>query len=237
MKAIFWKEFKGYFNSPIAYVLIGLLTIVSSFFFYVINLTSGYGDTNWIFSFELYLFVISIFVSVITMKTLSEERKSGTEVMLITSPQSITSIVVGKYLGALGIFLVMVIMTLVYPIVTIAFGASSSAITISGYIGFILLGSTFVSIGIFASSLTENQIISVIISFASMFIMWLMGVLAPSIGGNLSKILSSISLTSRYNDFSRGIISLGSVVYYLSFIAVFLFLTVRVIEKRRWSQG
>lgn len=237
MRAIFEKEFKSYFYSPIAYVLIGFLTVLSSVLFYMINLSSGFGDINWIFSFWLYLIIIMIFVSIITMKSLAEERKNGTEVLLISSPQSIGSIVVGKYFAALSVFLIMVVATFVYPIVTLAFGAQMTTITISGYIGFIFLGATFISIGIFASSLTENQIISAVISFVCMLLMWLMGELAPYFGGIISKILSSISLTSRYSDFGRGIISLSSVVYYISFSAVFLFLTVRVIEKRRWSQG
>lgn len=237
MAAIYWKEIKSYFYSPIAYVLIGLLTVVSSLLFYVINLTQGYGDTNWIFTFWIYLIVMMIFISVITMKSLADERKNGTEVLLISSPQSITSIVVGKYLAAFTVFLCMVCLTLVYPIVTSAFGGFVTTVTLSGYVGYILLGGTFVAIGIFASSLTENQIISVIISFVGMLLMWLLGMLATSFGGILSKIFSAISLTSRYDDFGKGIISLDSVVYYLSFIAVFLFLTIRVIEKRRWSQG
>lgn len=237
MSAIFWKEMKSYFYSPIAYVLIGLLTIASSILFYVINLLSGTGDVGWIFANGLFIFVMIIFISILTMKILAEDRKNGTEVLLITSPQSIASIVIGKYLASLSVFLVLVCITFIYPIVAVAFGGQITPVTISGYIGFILIGAAFVSIGVFASSLSENQIISVIISFVIMLIMWLIGAVGTAFGGTLSKILGWISLTTKYDDFNKGVISLSAVIYYLSFIAVFLFITIRVIEKRRWSQG
>lgn len=237
MSAIFLKEIKSYFYSPIAYVLIGLLTIASSILFYAINLVNLVGDIGWIFANGLFIFVMIIFISILTMKILAEDRKNGTEVLLITSPQSIASIVIGKYFASLSVFLIMVCMTFVYPIVISIFGGHITAVTITGYIGFILIGAAFVSIGVFASSLSENQIISVIISFVIMLVMWLIGAVGPVFGGTLSKILGWLSLTSRYDEFNQGILGLSTVVYYLSFIAVFLFLTIRVIEKRRWSQG
>lgn len=234
MPAIFWKEVKSYFYSPMAYILIGLFVLLTSIFFYpnLLYAQGAFTDTLSTMGFIL-LFI----VPVLTMRILAEDRKNGTEVLLITSPASITSIVVGKYLAALFVFLIMTVLTFVFPIVQLAFGATFTVQLIGGYIGFILLGATFIAIGVFASSLTENQVVAVVISFVSLLIMWLSGSLSSVFGGIIAKILNWFSLSTRYEDFSNGILSLSPVVYYLSFITVFLFLTTRVIEKRRWSQG
>jgi len=235
MFAIFKKEFKSYFNSPTAYVLIGLFVLISSILFFYINLTSQLAEFSYNLNFMS--IVLIIMIPILTMKILADERKSGTEVLLITSPTSITSIVVGKYLAALVVFLIMTTLTFIYPIILFAFGKPAIAPLIGGYVGFILLGASFIAFGIFASSLTESQIIAAIVSVVGLLVMWLLQYIAPSLGGIWSKILSWFSLFSRTEDFYTGILSLAPVVYYLSFSAVFVFLTTRVIEKRRWSKG
>ncbi len=234
MKAIFWKEVKSYFYSPMAYILIGLFLLLTSLFFNQ-YLQVGYGDFNGILS--LMGFILIVIVPILTMRILAEDRKNGTEVLLITSPSSITSIVIGKFLAVYFVFLVMTVLTFIFPITQLAFGAKFTSQLVGGYIGFLLLGATYIAIGIFASSLTENQVVAVIISYASLLIMWLADGLSSAVGGIGAKVLSWISILSRYEDFNRGILGLSPVIYYLSFVAVFLFLTVRVIEKRRWSQG
>lgn len=234
MAAIFWKEVKSYFYSPMAYILIGLFMLLTSIFF-LPNLLYGVGSfTNGLSNMG---FILLFIVPVLTMRLLAEDRKSGTEVLLITSPASITSMVAGKYLAACFVFLIMTVLSFIYPIVLFAFGATFTVDLIGAYIGFILLGMTYIAVGVFASSLTESQVVAVIISYVSLLLMWLSDSLASMVGGFASKILSWFSLLSRYEDFTRGILGLSPVVYYLSFIAVFLFFTVRVIEKRRWSQG
>jgi ABC-2 type transport system permease protein len=234
MAAIFWKEVKSYFYSPMAYILIGLFLLLTSIFFYP-NLL--YSQGSFTSTLSTMGFILLFIVPVLTMRILAEDRKNGTEVLLVTSPASITSIVVGKYLASLFVFLVITVLTFVFPIVQLAFGATFEAQLVGGYVGFILLGATFISIGVFASSLTENQVVAVVISFVTLLIMWLSGSLSSVAGGFMSKVLNWFSLSTRYEDFNNGILSLSPVVYYLSFIAVFLFLTIRVIEKRRWSQG
>ncbi len=234
MSAIFWKEVKSYFYSPMAYILIGLFILLTSIFFYP-NLIYSSGDFNSTLS--TMGFILLFIIPVLTMKILAEDRKNGTEVLLITSPASITSMVVGKFFAVCFVFLIMTALTFLYPIILMAFGGTFTVQLLGGYIGFILLGATFISIGVFASSLTENQVVAVVISFVSLLIMWLSSSLASMVGGFASKVLGWFSLMSRYEDFNRGIFGLSPVVYYLSFMAVFLFLTIRVIEKRRWSQG
>lgn len=234
MLAIFIKEVKSYFYSPIAYILIGLFTLLTSIFFWP-NLIYQYADFNGVLS--TMGFILLFIVPILTMKILAEDRKNGTEVLLLTSPVSLTSIVIGKYLASLFVFLVMTGITLIYPMVLLAYGGPFTAQLVGGYVGFILLGASFISVGVFASSLTENQVIAVVIAFVSLLIMWVAGSLVGIIGGFASKVLGWFSLISRYEDFNRGILGLSPIIYYLSFIAVFIFLTIRVIEKRRWSQG
>ena len=234
MFPIFKKEFKSYFSSPIAYVMIGLFIFISSVIFYL-NLASSTAEYN--FNLNYMALILVLIVPILTMKVLADERKSGTEVLLITSPASLTSIVVGKYLAAFAVFLVMTCITFIYPIILAVLGEPSVSEIIGGYVGFILLGAAFIAFGVFASSLTESQIISAIVSVVGLLFMWLLQGIAPSFGGIWSKILNWFSLYARTEDFFAGILSLGPVVYYLSFSAVFVFLTIRVIEKRRWSKG
>lgn len=235
MAAIFWKEVKSYFYSPIAYVLIGLFIVLTSIFFTFGNLMSGNGD----FSSNLgnvIVFLVFI-IPILTMKIMAEDRKNGTEVLLITSPASISSIVIGKFLASYFVFVVLTVITFIYPIVLLAFGGQLTPAVIGSYIGFLLIGAAFISVGVFASSLTESQVIAAIIGVVSLFVMFIAGQISSSIGGIISKVLSWFSLLTRYEDFSKGVLSLSPVIYYLSFVAVFLFLTIRVVEKRRWSQG
>jgi len=157
--------------------------------------------------------------------------------LLITAPVSLTSVVVGKFLAAFSIFMVMTALTLIYQIILFSFGHPAIEQLIGGYIGFILLGGAFISLGIFTSSLVESQIVAAITGIISLVIMALMQYLSGYVGGISAQILNWFSLLSRYNDFNRGILDLSAIVYYLSFISVFLFLTIRVVEKRRWSQG
>lgn len=234
MFPIFKKEFKSYFSSPIAYVMIGLFIFISSVIFYL-NLASATAEYN--FNLNYMALILVLIVPILTMKVLADERKSGTEVLLITSPASLTSIVVGKYLAAFAVFLIMTCITFIYPIILAVLGEPSVSEIIGGYVGFILLGAAFIAFGVFASSLTESQIISAIVSVVGLLFMWLLQGIAPSLGGMWSKILNWFSLYARTEDFFGGILSLGPVVYYLSFSAVFVFLTIRVIEKRRWSKG
>lgn len=220
-----------------AYILIGLFMVLTSIFFYP-NLEYGmYGYADFNNTLSVMGYILLFIVPLLTMRILAEDRKNGTEVLLITSPSSITSIVLGKYFGVCLVFFVMIVLSFVYPIVLMAFGGAFTVKIIGGYIGFILLGMTFISVGVFTSSLTENQVVAAVISYVALFIMWIAESLGTVMGGITSKILGWISLLSRYSDFNRGILGLGPIVYYLSFIAVLLFLTVRVIEKRRWSQG
>jgi ABC-2 type transport system permease protein len=234
MNAIYKKELRTYFNSPVAYVVIGLFLLLTSIFF-IPNLSYQYGIFNDNLSTMGYLLVF--LVPILTMRLISEDRKSGTDVLLITSPVKLIDIVFGKYLAALSVFLIMTALTLIYPMVLAIFGAPFTAELIGGYIGFVLLGASFIAVGIFTSSITENQIIAAVVGIVSLLIMWLADSIAELVSGFGATVLNWFSLLSRYESFSKGILALGPIVYYLTFIAVFLFATIMVIEKRRWSRG
>lgn len=235
MFAIYKRELKSYFFSPIAYALIGLFILLSSIFFLLINLGSQYADFSG--NLSTMGFLLLFIVPILTMKILAEERKNGTEVLLVTSPASVTDIVVGKFLATFTVFLVMTAITFIYPIILAIFGKPPFAQLVGAYIGFILLGASFIAVGVFSSSVTENQVVAAIVGFVSLIIMWLMDSIAGYVGGIPAKVLSWLSLLSRYNDFYQGILNLSPIIYYLSFTAVFIFLTIQVIERRRWSQG
>jgi ABC-2 type transport system permease protein len=234
MRAIFWKEVKSYFYSPVAYVLIGMFTLISSIFFWP-NLLSMSGEFNNNLATMGYILIF--LVPILTMRILAEDRKNGTEVLLLTSPVNLAGIVLGKYFAAVFVFLIMVLVSFIYPIILCAFGASITPQLVGGYIGFILLGASFISVGVFASALSENQVIAAIVSFVGLLIMWIADGIGGMVGGFMAKILYWFSLLSRYDDFNRGVLNLSAIVYYLSFIGIFIFLTIMIIERRRWSRG
>lgn len=228
------KEISTYFKSPIAYVLIGLFMLMISILFYT-PFSVGSGDFMPVL--ENMGFFLIFLVPIMTMRILAEDRKNGTEVLLLTSPTSLTKIVVGKFLAMYFVFMVITILSMIYPMIILAFGGLLTVQLVGGYIGFMLLGASFVAIGVFASAVTENQIVAAIISFVALLLMWMADAFSTEIGGIVGQIMGWLSLLSRYNVFTKGILGLPEIAYLLLFTALFIFLTIRVIERRRWIQG
>ncbi len=258
IKAITKREFSAYFKSPIGYIVVALFMLITAFLF-VSDLQYQYADVGMILlSIQSILFMIVI--PLITMRSFSEERKNGTEVLLLTSPASVFEVVMGKYLAALSLLLVMTLGSVVYILFTVGFGGIIDAKVLGAYIGFVCIGAAYLSIGIFASSLTENQIISAIITFSIIFMLILIDGIAFILGSVVSTFVDKINFfgltdlqidsfaksfvsfvqwpnpTTRLTNFSRGIFEVSPIVFFISLIAIFLFLTVRIIEKRRWTQ-
>lgn len=235
MMSIIKKELNAYFKSPLAYVLIGLFIVLTSLFFFLQNLAYSNPDLSGIMGIMgvILLFIIPL----LTMRILSEERKAGTEVLLFTSPTSLTQIILGKYLAAFFVFLVLTAVTLIYPIIILIFGGVITVQMVGGYIGFILLGAAYLSVGTLASALSESQVVAGVISFVVLFIMWISDGIASLVGGLLGKILLQFSLLSRYGDFNLGWFSVANIVFFITFTAVMIFLTYMVVERRRWSRG
>ncbi len=225
------KEFKAFFHSPFAYVVTGLFILITAVFFWVGNINAQSADLNaLLYSMgTLLLFIVPI----ITMKSLAEDKKSGTEVLLVTSPTRISAIIAGKYLAILLFFLVITGITLIYPLTLLLFSSQSLLSLLGAYTGFILLGAALIAVGIFASSITENQVVAATVSFTSFIFLLLLQPAGYQTGGTISKALNWFSVFSRYSDFTRGIFDLNTVLYYFSFIFFFLFLTIRVMEKNK----
>lgn len=236
MLAIYKKEMRSYFTSPIGYIFLAVFLAVNGLLFSYTTIRMGENcSTSQYFTFLL--FILVVLLPLLTMKQFSEERKLRTEQLLLTAPVSLTSMVLAKFCAAYtmfaGAFLVGSLNLLILPL----YGESLSGATIFGsVIAVLLLGGAFLAVGLFISSLTENQLISAILTIAVLLVLLLIASGNESIGSQfLRTILSWISIFGRFSYFTSGIFDFAALLYYASYIFVFLFLTVRVFEKRRWS--
>lgn len=234
MFAIFKRELKAYFTSPLGYVFLAIFYAFSGLFFYIFSLSVGSTDISSVFL--MMFIVLMVFVPLLTMRLLSEDKKQKTDQLILTAPVSLLSIVMGKFLAAYAIFAIGVAVMPVYGFVMSTFATVSWLPIWGNTVGLLLLGGIFVSIGLFISSLTENQMIAAIGGFFINLMILLMNTLKSALtNGFLQDVLSSISVYSRYSEITNGIFSLSSLIFFVSVIFIFLFLTVRVLEKRRWA--
>lgn len=234
MFAIFKRELKAYFTLPLGYVFLAIFYAFSGLFFYIFSLSVGSTDISSVFL--MMFIVLMVFVPLLTMRLLSEDKKQKTDQLILTAPVSLLSIVMGKFLAAYAIFAIGVAVMPVYGFVMSTFATVSWLPIWGNTVGLLLLGGIFVSIGLFISSLTENQMIAAIGGFFINLMILLMNTLKSALpNGFLQDVLSSISVYSRYSEITNGIFSLSSLIFFVSVIFIFLFLTVRVLEKRRWA--
>ena len=234
MFAIFKRELKAYFTSPLGYVFLAIFYAFSGLFFYIFSLSVGSTDISSVFL--MMFIVLMVFVPLLTMRLLSEDKKQKTDQLILTAPVSLLSIVMGKFLAAYAIFAIGVAVMPVYGFVMSTFATVSWLPIWGNTVGLLLLGGIFVSIGLFISSLTENPMIAAIGGFFINLMILLMNTLKSALpNGFLQDVLSSISVYSRYSEITNGIFSLSSLIFFVSVIFIFLFLTVRVLEKRRWA--
>jgi ABC-2 type transport system permease protein len=250
--AITQKELKGYFASPIAYVVIGFYALIFGFFFYSLVLyfdrqsmqMLGLGagsppvnvNENMIRPAFLNAMVVFLFVlPMITMRTYSEEKRSGTIELLLTSPLTDFEIIMGKFLGAMSLYAAMLAVTLLH--IGLLFMASKPEwIPIfTTYVGLLLMGGCFIAVGLLISSLTKNQIVAVMVTFTVFLMLWVINWIASFVGPTAQQVLNYLSITDHLDDFTRGIIDTKHVVYYVSFIAFGLFLTARAVDTERWK--
>lgn len=223
MWAVFKKELKSYLLSPIGYVFIGLFLIMFSTFFFTTIFKSQ------VINFE-YLFyngatILTFITPILTMRMFSEERKNGTEQLVLTSPRSITSVVLGKFLAAAVVILITEAFTLMYYFILKYFGNPSLKVALSTLFGFFLLSLAYISFGMFASSLTENQIIASVLTIGTFIVMWFLP--------NFSTNLEMFSLIQIFDKFPQGIISISEIVTFVSFSVLFILLTIVVLQRRK----
>lgn len=232
MKAIIKKELRLYFATPIAYVFIGIFVCVSALLFSVFNLMYANSSISVIFSSLPYIFVIMI--PILTMRLMSEERSLKTDQLLLTAPISVSAIILGKLIAALAVFGISMAFMLMYPVILSIYSTVEWGIVVTNYLGFFLMGAAFIAIGIFISSLTENQFVSAIITIAVLFLTFIVSYTIDPTGiAVVDIILDAVSIPKHFDTFFIGIIDLAEVIYYLSVVAVFVILTISRTEKRR----
>lgn len=232
MGAIYVKEMKQYFHSMIGYIFLTIMLLISGFLFTSGNLMSQNGDIKTFFAslFNILIFIIPI----LTMRQFSEERKLKTLQLLFTLPLSVGSIVLGKFLAILSITGIGLSVTLIYPVILAFFGSFAFMVTLGNYLGIILLVSSISALGLFISTLTENQVVSAITSYGVILILWLVDSLTPYAGSSvLKRFLNIFSLKGNYIEFSYGILNPASILYFLSLTALFLMLSIISLESRR----
>lgn len=236
MGAIFRREMGAFFASPIAYIFLIVFYLISGFFFSVYTLK--YGSTDMTNVFGSMFLVIVFLIPIMTMKLISEEKRTKTEQGLLTSPVSITSIVLGKYFAALVLYTIGIAIFLLQALILEYFGSVTWNLVLSNFAALWFLGAAFISVTLFVSSLTENQIIAAIIGFISLFILYLIDAVAEVVPAKVSfigDILHKLSFQTRYNEFVSGLFNFSSIMFFISTAVLFNFFTVRVFEKRRWN--
>jgi len=251
--AIAAKDIRSQFVSPIAYVVLTGFLLLGGWFFF--NLLARFN-----FLLQLYLqfrnpeatqrlnlneFVIApllhnlsvilvILVPVITMRSFAEEKRSGTYELLMTSPLTVTEIVLGKFLGAFVFVLVMVLLTGIYPLILVLYGNPEAGVILSGFLGLLLLATTFVSVGLLTSSFTENQIIAAVSCLVTLLLLYVISWPAETAGEVMAAALKYLSLTEHFSELVKGVIDTRDLMYFGSVIVLALFLTQRSVESLRW---
>lgn len=247
------KEIRSLFVSPIAYVVLtGFLLLGGWFFFnllfrfsYLLTLYTSLQNFEGLQGLNLNEHVISpllhnltivlvIMVPVITMRSFAEEKRNGTYELLLTSPLTVTQIVLGKFLGSLFFIFVMILLTGIYPAILLLYGNPELGILAAGYLGLLLLGTVFVSVGLLTSSLTENQIVAAVSCFVVLLLLYVLSWPSETAGAALGDVLKYLSVIEHFSDMVKGVIDTRNLVYLLSLILLSLFLTHRSVEASRW---
>ena len=249
--SIFRRELGAYFVSPVAYVVSAVFMILASLLFYT-NVDWYYRTAmgafqnpyfaqslNLIEDFVRPLFanlsVILLFiVPSLTMRSFSEEKRSGTFELLLSYPVSDTSIVLGKYFASVAFFAFMTLLTFVYPIFLFWVSDPELGPILTSYLGYFLMGATFIATGLFSSSTTESQIIAALLAFGFNLTFWIVGWVSPVGGGDLSTVLQYLSIVEHFDPLTKGILNSKDIIYFLSAITLFLFLTNRVLLSKKW---
>ena len=224
MLAIFKKEFKSYFLSPIGYVVIGIFLFVFSVFFYLTIFEYRTVDLGALYYYNA-LYGLMIIVPILTMRMFAEERKTGTEQLILTSPVNMVGVVFGKLLAAVSVIVITLLVSLIYFFIVSYFGTPNLATVLVHMLGFILISLAALSVGMFASSITENQIIAGIITIAFLIMSLFLQ--------DVNNIFSNIALVNFYQNFASGVISLSDVVGLVSFAIMFISFTIIVMQRRK----
>jgi ABC-2 type transport system permease protein len=248
--AIAQKELKSYFSSPIAYIVIGLWALLYGYFFVAIlqffvrqgmQMMQFQGSQAMSVNQQLIrpllqnvTILILFLMPMVTMRTYAEEKRSGTIELLLTSPLTDFQIIMGKFLGAVGLYAVMLAVTLLHIGTLFIYGNPEWKPIVTAYIGLLLLGGCFISLGLLISSLTKNQIVAGMVTFGVFLMLWVITWIGSFSGPTADKLTQYLSIIEHYDDFGKGVLDTAHVIYYLSFIAFGLFLTAKSVDSERW---
>lgn len=249
--AVCKKEIKSYFTSPIAYVTITVFLVLVGFFFQSLiwwfNMQSLQMARNpqalqqlninqMVYAplFHNISIILLLMIPLLTMRLLSEEKRSKTDELLYTSPISVNQIILGKYFASLFVLFIMLALNGLLSLFTFLFGNPELAPVLTGYLGLFLMGAAFMAVGIFFSSLTDNQIVSAVLTFGALLLFWVLNWASFSTSGVWKDVLNYISFFQHFDGLTRGILDTTDIVYYLSFIFLGLFFTHSVIQSRKW---
>ena len=229
--SIFKRELRAYFDSPIAYVVITVFLLFTGWFFTTNFFVVGQADLRVIFGIIPFTFLF--FTPAITMRLISEERKTGTIELLVTMPIHDAAIIVGKYLAAVALLIAMVLPTLVYAITVTSLGDMDFGPAVGGYLGLILMGAAYLAIGTFGSALTESQVVAFITSWLIVFVFFLMDKALFLLPNWMVSVVEYMAIEYHFQNISRGVIDTRDIVYYLTLIVLALFLATRAMAARR----
>lgn len=236
MGAIYRRELRGYFATPAAYVFIGVFLALASVFFGVGNLAARSSDLMLFLTNLGYLFML--LAPVLTMRLIAGERRQKTDQMLFSSPCSMTGMVLGKYLAAVTVLLVTVALSFLYVLLIALFGTLYVGETLAGYLGFFLLGCAFLALDLFVSCFARTPATAAVLGVGANLLFWLADVVAGAVTVTaVQDVLSFLSLYQRFLPFTQGQLRFSNVLYDLIFIAIMLFMSVRVLDARRWSEA
>src|SRR5881396_1729759 len=250
--AIAQKELKSYFSSPIAYIVIGFWALLFGYFFvallnYFVRQSMQMGqfgmqgpqamNVNQQLIRPLLqnvLILILFLMPMVTMRSYAEEKRSGTIELLLTSPLTDFQIIVGKFLGAMALYGVMLAVTLIHLGLLFVYGRPEWKPIVAAYIGLLLMGGCFIATGLFISSLTRNQIVAGMVTFAVFLMLWIITWIGSFSGPTVDKLTQYLSIVDHYDDFGKGVLDTTHLVYYVSFITFGLFLTAKSVDSERW---
>jgi ABC-2 type transport system permease protein len=250
--AIAHKELKSYFASPIAYIVIGLFALLYGYFYFAIlyyfvrqsmqmNQFGTAGPQAMNVNQQMLrpllqnVTILALFLlPMITMRTYAEEKRSGTIELLLTSPVTDFQIIMGKFLGALALYAVMLAVSLIHIIILFRYGTPEWKPIATAYLGLLLIGGCFISLGLFISSLTKNQIVAGTVTFAVFLMLWVITWIGSFAGPTVEGLTSYLSIIEQWDDFGKGIIDTSHLIYYFSFITFGLFLTAKSVDSERW---
>jgi len=227
------REIRTYFNSPVAYIVVPVFVIITGYLFFTQLFLEKQADMRGFFNIMPLLFMFMI--PAITMRLLADEKSTGTLELLITMPVRDWEVVFGKFLAAMALLCTAIGLTLVFAITVKSLGPLDRGPAIGGYLGLVLMGGAYVSIGVMASALTRNSIVSFIVAFAISFALYLLGRLTQFLPQSMQKLVAFLSIDGHFENIGRGVVDSRDVIYYLSVMTVCLLIATLSLESRRWK--